>query len=479
MNQGTITGHLVWDYILTVGAATRYWVLHCFACWCLENTTFLWYYHCNYLVITDRNFSSVMPSGWSAVGLVPEWELIIRSDEETHVPVMSEPARLQVMSRWARFSTSQPPQQYRKQPQLIFVHGWSHVAPIFPTVLSCSGQIPPKDAGNEAFCLLAGAQMVRFFPLGDWWKRCNQEINSMPSTLNARIVFSRTPTAVGWSKVFKGKRKYCFLWICFAREKILVGSAMIQAEFYIGTFAPPPSSHDSDIVPQTSAAGWSGHDANLPEGMTEGANYNVQWETTTKTVLLLTNTHNARFMWRITNTEILLGWENKRFLSLFSASFSLSGWGVWMSEWVTGQPDERLLSQILYPLSLLLIIYSQIFWVSLAPCWKVWGFGECAVVQSCSFWAADVLECCGAAWWRSMDRRWSTRRLGQREIGFSDGHCIGDLPGQSGEGKPEENLVFKCSAIPQESRENTISAWTLNHPFSRSFTIVGIQPWTF
>lgn len=69
-----------------------------------------------------------------------------------------------------------------------------------------------------------------------------------------------------------------------------------------------------------------------------------------------------------------------------------------------------------------------------------------------------------------MDRWWSTRRLGQREIGFSDGHCVGDLPGQSGEGKPEENLGFKCSAIPQESRENTISAWTLNHPFSRSFS---------
>lgn len=36
-NQGSIRGHLVWEYILNVGAVTCYRVLHCFAFGCLKN----------------------------------------------------------------------------------------------------------------------------------------------------------------------------------------------------------------------------------------------------------------------------------------------------------------------------------------------------------------------------------------------------------------------------------------------------------
>lgn len=116
----------------------------------------------------------------------------------------------------------------------------------------------------------------------------------------------------------------------------------------------------------------------------------------------LTDKHRlSRFLWRITNTEILSGWENKMFLSLFSASLSLSlslsGWGVWMSEWVTGQPavSGYFLKLFIRYLScwLCFFFFSPIFRVSLTACRKVWGvFGECAAVQSRSFWAADVSE---------------------------------------------------------------------------------------
>lgn len=140
--------------------------------------TFLWYYHCNYLVITDRNFSSVMPSGWSAVGLVPEWELIIRSDEETHVPVMSEPAQLQVTSML--FNKSAPP----TGSQTTSAHFRTWVIPCSSHFSHCvvrqRTNIPPK-------------RLVRFFPLRDWSKRCNQEINSMPSIFQCRDRLFKDP----------------------------------------------------------------------------------------------------------------------------------------------------------------------------------------------------------------------------------------------------------------------------------------------
>lgn len=152
------------------------------------------------------------------------------------------------------------------------------------------------------------------------------------------LFFSITPTAVEWSKVCKGKKKYCCLWSCFEGKKHCSRQHHDPSRvFTLEPLPPPPSSRGSDTVLQTSAVGWSGHVANSlqipPEGMTEGAHYTVQWETTTKTVLLLTN-RRSRFMWRITNTKILLGWENKMFLSLFSAS--LSFWVGEVCEWVSG-----------------------------------------------------------------------------------------------------------------------------------------------
>lgn len=75
-----------------------------------------------YLVTADRNFRVVVLSGWSAVRLVPEWELIIRCDEETHVPVMSELAPVRVTSALLSESTTTTTTRKRRS-RLIGANG--------------------------------------------------------------------------------------------------------------------------------------------------------------------------------------------------------------------------------------------------------------------------------------------------------------------------------------------------------------------
>lgn len=85
-------GHLVWEVVPDAEYGCCNLLLSLILFWIL---VLLCYYH-RYLVIADGNFSGVMLSRWSAVRLVPEWQLIIRFDEETHVPVMSGPTWLRV-----------------------------------------------------------------------------------------------------------------------------------------------------------------------------------------------------------------------------------------------------------------------------------------------------------------------------------------------------------------------------------------------
>lgn len=65
-----------------------------------------------------------------------------------------------------------------------------------------------------------------------------------------------------------------------------------------------------------------------------------------------------------------------------------------MSEWVTGQPA---VSGYFLKLFIHLSFILRFSDFSLATRRKVRGFGECAAVQSCSFWAADVSDRRGAA----------------------------------------------------------------------------------
>lgn len=98
----------------------------------------------------------------------------------------------------------------------------------------------------------------------------------------------------------------------------------------------------------------------------------------------LTDKHaRSRFMWRITNTEILLGWENKMFLSLFS----LSGWEVWMSEWVTGQPAVSGYFLKLFIHLSFILRFSDFLWR------LVGRFGVLANVLRCKAAAFEQLTC--------------------------------------------------------------------------------------
>lgn len=134
---------------------------------------FLCYYHCNYLVITDRSFSSVMPSGWSAVGLVPEWELIITFDEETHVPVMSEPARLQVTSMLFNKSTPPPPTNSIANTLSSFSCTRDHTQlPLFPLCHRAVVKYSTKTMLGMKLSVCSQALEC------SWPKRCNQEIDS-------------------------------------------------------------------------------------------------------------------------------------------------------------------------------------------------------------------------------------------------------------------------------------------------------------
>lgn len=67
-----------------------------------------------------------------------------------------------------------------------------------------------------------------------------------------------------------------------------------------------------------------------------------------------------------------------------------------MSEWVTGQPAvSGYFLKLFYPLSLLLIAYSQIFLIFSGGLLS--AALRCAAVQSCSVREADVSERRGAA----------------------------------------------------------------------------------
>lgn len=188
--------------------------------------------------------------GWSAFGLVPEWELIIRFDEETHVPVMSEPARLQVTS--TLFGKSIP-QQYHKRPQLIFV---THVITCSSHFSHCVvvqwSNIPPKDAGNEAFCLLKWCDS---FPCMTGQRGAIRKSIACPHLSISGLSFQGPQRLSDGVKFAKEKGSIVAYEYVLKGKNIAVGSTMTQAEFYIGIFAPPPSSCGSDIVPQTSAAG--------------------------------------------------------------------------------------------------------------------------------------------------------------------------------------------------------------------------------
>lgn len=329
-----------------MGAATSYWIFNCFAFWCLKNCP----HFCVIitviilLLLTGTSAVSCPAGGWSAVGLVPEWELIIRFDEETHVPVMSESARLQVTS--TLFGKSIP-QQYHKRPQLIFV---THVITCSSHFSHCVvvqwSNIPPKDAGNEAFCLLKWCDS---FPCMTGQRGAIRKSIACPQSFNFRIVFSRTPTAVGWSKVCKGKRKYCCLWICFEGKKYCSRQHHDPGRVLHWNLCPPTKLSwlwycSADLCRWMKRARCKPA-ADSAWGDDRGSTLYCTMGNNNKNSPLTDKHRQSIFMWRITNTEILLGWENKMFSSLSSASLCL--WVGEECEWVSGWLGS-LLCQVIF-----------------------------------------------------------------------------------------------------------------------------------
>lgn len=148
------------------------------------------YYHCNYLFITDRNFSSVVPNGWSAVGLVPEWELIIRFDEEMRVPVMSEQARLQMTSALFNNSIANTPS----------AHIRAHVTALFPPCCRAVVKSSTKRCWEWSFSACWQVLRCDSFPYATGHRGAVRKSNACPQSFNARIVCPRFPTAVGLEK---------------------------------------------------------------------------------------------------------------------------------------------------------------------------------------------------------------------------------------------------------------------------------------
>lgn len=172
------------------------------------------------MVITDRNFSSVTPSRQFTAGLVPEWELI---GSDLTRKCMSQLCQSQHGS----------------------VYAFQQVKPLIVS------QTPLAHFSTRvitrSFHFFHCVNVVKYFTNERWEgsflpaSRCSSGvIFSMPPIFQYWdcFSFSKTPTAVEWSKVCKGKMKYCCLWSCFKGKNIAVGSAMTQAGRYIGTFAP-------------------------------------------------------------------------------------------------------------------------------------------------------------------------------------------------------------------------------------------------